>query len=66
VVKTVDINRDCLIDGADLNLLARAWNASSTDPEYDPAADLDGSGIVDGNDLVIWVAFFGLRLAVCP
>jgi uncharacterized repeat protein (TIGR01451 family) len=66
IVKTADINRDCLIDGADLNLLAQSWNLRSTDAGFIAAADLDGNNVVDGNDMTIWTYYFGLRLAVCP
>jgi uncharacterized repeat protein (TIGR01451 family) len=66
VVKTADINRDCLIDAVDLNLLARAWSWCGGDADYNPAADLDGDGCVDGVDLTIWGYFFGQKLEVCP
>jgi len=66
VVKTTDVNRDCLIDGADLNSLARAWNTTSVDPGFIDRADLNGDSRVDGDDLLIFTSYFGRRLAVCP
>ncbi len=66
VAKTADVNRDCLLDGNDLNLLARAWNTTSADPGFIVQADLDGDASVDGNDLTIFTEYFGQRLAVCP
>jgi hypothetical protein len=66
VVRTPDINRDCHVDGADLNLIARVFSLSSTDPGFDAAADLDASGQIDGVDLLIWTEYFALALAVCP
>lgn len=66
VVKTADINRDCKIDLFDLNALARAWLTSSSDSAYNPAADLDGDGLIDGDDLAILTEYMGQSLAVCP
>jgi len=66
VVKTSDIVRDCLIDGTDLNILARAWNTRSGEAGYVDAADLDGDSYVGPIDLTIFGEFFGQRLAVCP
>ena len=65
VVKPPDINRDCRIDGSDLNLLARAWNTRPGEPGYDTAADLDADDYVGPLDLAILAEFFGRRLA-CP
>lgn len=66
VVKTSDIVPDCLIDGTDLNTLARAWNTRSGETGYVDAADLDGDGYVGPVDLTIFGEFFGQRLTVCP
>jgi uncharacterized repeat protein (TIGR01451 family) len=66
VVRTTDVNGDCLVDGSDLNLLARAWNTTSTEPGFNPAADLDGDGVVGPVDLSIFTKYFGRRLAACP
>ena len=66
VVKTADIVLDCLIDGSDLNILARAWNTRSGEIGYVAEADLDGDSYVGPVDLTIFSEFFGQRLAVCP
>jgi dockerin type I repeat protein/fibronectin type III domain protein len=66
VVKTADTNRDCKVDLLDLNVLARAWNTSTADSAYNAAADLDGNGQIDGNDLTILIKYLGKPLAVCP
>ncbi len=66
VVKTADIDRDCLLDAGDLNAIARAWNTTSTSPAFNPDADLNGDGTLDGDDLVVLEQYFGLRLSVCP
>ena len=66
VVRHADINRDCLVDGADLNLMARSFSSLAGDPAYDAAADLSGDGGVDGIDLTIFSDYFGRPLAVCP
>src|SRR5262245_7785510 len=66
LTKTADVTRDCMVDGSDLNSISRAWVTTSGNPGYDAAADLDGSGTVDGVDLAIFSRYFGLQLAVCP
>ena len=40
-----DLNRDGVVDGADLAFLLGAWGSN------DPDADINGDGIVDGRDL---------------
>jgi hypothetical protein len=66
VVRTADINRDCRIDGADLNLLAQAWNTQRAEPGFNAAAELDGDDYVGPLDLAIFAEYFGQRLVVCP
>ncbi|HEV8699841.1 MAG TPA: fibronectin type III domain-containing protein [Candidatus Polarisedimenticolia bacterium] len=66
VVKTADIVRDCLIDGSDLNILARAWNTRSGEVGYVAESDLDGDDYVGPVDLTIFGEYFGQRLTVCP
>ena len=65
VVKTADIDRDCLIDAGDLQAMARAFGLVTTPPAGHPA-DLNGDGTVDGSDLDIYSRYFGHLLAVCP
>lgn len=66
VVKSPDLNGDCLVDGTDLNLIARAWNTTSGQAAYNAAADLDGDNYVGPIDLTIFTKYFGHRLAGCP
>ena len=66
VIKTADVNRDCRIDGFDLNAMARAWNVTSGQPAFIAAADLDGDGYVGPEDLADFIEYFGLPLAACP
>jgi uncharacterized repeat protein (TIGR01451 family) len=63
VVRTADINRDGRIDGADLNILARAWNTVSGEPRFRMEADLNGDDSVGPLDLVILAEYFGQSLA---
>jgi len=66
VVKAGDINRDCHVDTADLNLLARSWNTGTQDPGFDAAAVLDGDSYVGPLDLTIFAQYFGLPMPGCP
>ncbi len=66
VTRNADINRDCLVDGGDLNLVAVAWNSVTTDVRFNSAADLDGNGLIDGDDMAIFIKYFGKRLSICP
>jgi len=66
VIKTTDISGDCRIDSIDLNLIARAYNSLSGDAGYNAAADLNGDGAIDGEDLARWEGYFGQTLQGCP
>lgn len=48
------------VDGKDLVWLAYAHGASEGQARYNPDADLDGSGQVDGTDLALMAPAFGL------
>lgn len=65
-VKTPDTNLDCSVDILDLNAIARSWNASSVEPAYAAASDLDGDSYVGPEDLTIFVKFLGRALPGCP
>ena len=48
-----DVNGDNRIDDADLRLLSAAIGSNPLSPNWNPNADLNGDGIVNGNDLAI-------------
>ncbi len=48
------------VDGKDLVWFAQAHATSQGDARYNPDADLDGDGWVDGQDLVYIATRFGL------
>jgi len=61
------------LDGKDTAWISRLNGTRDTDPAYDPDADLNGDGWVDGEDLAYVAANFGLcwsgsawNLAACP
>ncbi len=58
-----DINKDNRVDGRDLTLLARAFNTSAGNADYDCLADLDRDGSVDGDDLIILTSESHTRIA---
>jgi hypothetical protein len=67
-----DVNGDCVVDGADLAIIARAFGSYGPDylypgspphPRWNPEADLNGDDVVDGSDLVIASRNFGKS---CP
>lgn len=61
------------VDGKDLIWLSRAYANSEGQPSYNPDADLDGDGMVDGVDLAYLATDFGrcwdgsaMTVAACP
>jgi hypothetical protein len=58
-----DTNGDKAVDGLDILALATAFATSSGDARYDVSADLDLNGTVEGPDLSLVGADFGV---VCP
>ena len=48
-----DYNADGVVDEADLDLLASAFNTAEGDPDFDPIFDHDGDGFVGGSDVVL-------------
>ena len=55
-----------MVDVADLNALARAWNEETGEARYAPAVDLDGDDYVGPEDLTIFVNYFGREFSSCP
>jgi len=66
VVRTPDMNGDCLVNSIDLNILAIAYGSTSGNAKYNAAADLNGDAIIDGRDLTILYEYMGLRMTACP
>ena len=56
-----DINYDSMVDGYDLLLLSVVFGMDSSDPAFNPFADIDvnGDGLIDGSDLAALAANFG-------
>ena len=46
-----DVDGNGVVDGLDLTAVLSAWETTSGDPLWNPAADLDCNGIIDGLDL---------------
>lgn len=51
------------LDGWDTNVLSRVFGSQAGDNLYQPDADLDGDGSVDGNDLAYLGSAFGKHLS---
>lgn len=47
------------VDGKDLTWMAYAHGSNQGEPRYNPDADLDGDGMVDGTDLAMLASDFG-------
>jgi len=56
-----DSDRSDRIDGKDIEKLARSFGSESADEEYDALKDFNYDGIIDGADLIIIGANFGLK-----
>jgi hypothetical protein len=56
-----DNNRSDSVDGRDIENLARAFGSQYGDPEYNPLADTNFDGIIDGSDLIDIGFSFGLQ-----
>jgi hypothetical protein len=54
-----DLNGDDFVDGIDVLRLSVAFGARTTAERYTALADVDGNGIVDGDDLALIVSNIG-------
>lgn len=54
-----DINRDGIVDGYDLSILAGSFGSQKGDRSYNPESDLTGKGSVDEDDLSVLLSQFG-------
>jgi hypothetical protein len=57
-----DLNGDNIVDIQDAITAALAFNSTPGDKNWNPAADMDGNGIVNVLDLIILAQNFGRRL----
>ena len=58
-----DVNGDGLVDGLDVIRITSRFGASSPGASYLPAADFDDNLLIDGDDLALVGADFGVE---CP
>jgi len=56
-----DSDRSDRVDGKDIEKLARSFGSESADEEYDALKDFNYDGIIDGADLIVIGANFGLK-----
>ncbi|MHB8955464.1 MAG: putative Ig domain-containing protein [Pirellulaceae bacterium] len=61
-----DINADGLVDGLDSLLLDAAFGSVMGEAAYDPAADLDGNGVIAAADRQILIANYGFTANRAP
>lgn len=54
-----DVNRDGIIDSADLDRLKAAYGSYPGHPRWDPECDLNGDGLVEAGDIFIAARNFG-------
>lgn len=54
-----DLNKDGVIDGLDLVILARAMGTSKGENDFNPSCDFNKDGIVDMKDLNMFSSHFG-------
>lgn len=55
-----DNDRSDSVDGRDIEKLARAFSSGMEDEEYNPLADSNFDGVIDGSDLIDLGANFGM------
>ena len=56
-----DSDRSDRVDGKDIEKLARSFGSEYSDEEYDALKDFNYDGIIDGADLIVIGANFGLK-----
>jgi lysophospholipase L1-like esterase len=54
-----DLNCDCIVDIADIMLVASRWHSSAGDDDYDPAYDLNDDGSIDIVDIMLVAVHWG-------
>jgi len=61
-IKKYDVNKDGVIDGSDLAIVAwsfGSWAAQPPPSRWNPIADVSGDGVIDGSDLAPVARHFG-------
>ena len=58
-----DLNCDCVVDIADIMLVASRWHTSVGNPDYHPAYDLNDDGKIDIVDIMLVAVHWG---ETCP
>jgi len=61
-----DVNDDGAVDGLDSQIVTGAEGTQPGDPAYLPAADLDGSGVVDQGDVLLLMWNYGFTANRAP
>jgi hypothetical protein len=59
VTRNIDINADGIVNQADANIIAAAFQCSIGSTCYNPQADLNADGIVNIFDLVLYSQYVG-------
>lgn len=54
-----DLDRSCRVDGIDLVIVALAFGSQSGEARYNPRADINSDGVVDGRDFAELASNFG-------
>ena len=58
-----DLDHDCVVDIADIMLVASRWHTAVGDEDYDPFYNLDGNGRIDIVDIMLVAIHWG---ETCP
>jgi len=62
VVSLGDIDASGRVDGFDLGQMALVFGSAQGDANWNPNADLNGDGVIDGKDLTVLGTYFGKKL----
>jgi hypothetical protein len=60
-----DINRDGSIDANDMKVIDNSFNTLQGNPNFNPAADLNGDGAINMPDRMLLMAYFSIGRASC-
>ena len=54
-----DLNRDNKVDNADVQIFEKSFGSQIGDPNFNPQADFNKDGVIDGKDLIILAMHLG-------